>query len=137
MGKTVALDGLLQGELIDRVRASDLTSQAFIDHYFLPSRPLIIEGATAEWRAACWTLNNISQYLPDQMVSVRNNVSGVLFDANSMAHQSVDMPLHQYLHLLRTGSNTTPMYLAQTNLAGLIHNPEFYVPRFRYLRRTP
>lgn len=130
----MALDGMLQGEQIERVAAAELSVDRFVSHYFLRNKPLIIEGATSDWRASSWNLDNISQYLPDRTVNVRNNSSGVLFDANNMAHQSLDMQLHQYLHLLRTGQNQTPMYLAQTNLANMVHDPEFYVPRFRYLR---
>ena len=136
MGKTVVLEELLQGELIERVHASEFTRRRFIQDFFMRSKPLIIEGATADWKASSWTLDNVSQYIPDQSVSVRNKPDGVLFDANSMAHEAVDIPLHQYLHLLRSGKNETPMYLAQTNLAGLLSNPEIYAPRFKYLRRA-
>ena len=99
MGNSVKLEVLTGQELIDRRHVSDVSPQRFVRDYFLPNRPLIIEGATAGWTAASWTLDNLSQYLPDQKVSVRNNQSGVLFDANTMAFEATDMPLHQYLHL--------------------------------------
>ena len=134
MGNSVKLEVLSGQELIDRRHVSDVSPQRFVRDYFLPNRPLIIEGATAGWTAASWTLDNLSQYLPDQKVSVRNNQSGVLFDANTMAFEATDMPLHQYPHLLRTGANRTPMYLAQTNLARMVYRPERYVPRLDYLR---
>jgi len=136
MGNSVNLEELTGQELVDRFHVSEISQRRFVREYFLNNRPVIIQGATSGWTAASWNLGNLSQYIPDQMVSVRNNKSGVLFDANTMDFESADMPLHQYLHMLRTGANSTPMYLAQTNLARLMYRPERCLPRLEYMRAS-
>ena len=52
MGNSVKLEVLTGQELIDRRHVSDVSPQRFVRDYFLPNRPLIIEGATAGWTAA-------------------------------------------------------------------------------------
>jgi len=135
MGNQIKLDGFVASEAISRVQYSDFPRAKFIEHVFLHNKPLIIEGGTADWPAASWNLQNIVQDIPDQQVQVRNNRSGRLFDPENMAHDKTQMSLHEFVDTIRQGKNETPLYMAQTNFAGLVQNPLDFIKRYPYLRR--
>ena len=136
MGNQIKLDGFVTSEAISRVKYSEFSRAEFIEHVFLQNKPLIIEGGTAGWPAARWNLNTIVQDIPDQQVQVRNNRSGRLFNPETMAHDKAEMSLHEFINTIEEGKNETPLYMAQTDLAGLVLKPQDYIGRFPYLRRS-
>jgi ribosomal protein L16 Arg81 hydroxylase len=135
MGNQVSLDAFATTESISRVHGDDLSRSQFIKQYFLPNKPVIIQGANASWPVAGWELDDVISAIPDQLVSVRNNASGRLFDPETMGHQKAEMQLHEFIRCIQSGENTTPLYMAQTNLDDLVEHVADYVPRFHYLRR--
>lgn len=121
---------------IPRIQASALPRSAFIRDYFLTNRAVIIENAIAHWPAAQWDLESIKSAIPDQMVNVRNNSDGRLFDAHTMTNSKTGIMLHEFIDLIREYRNTQPLYLAQTPLTRLLQDTGVVLPRFPYLRRA-
>ena len=121
---------------IARIPASDLTPVAFTSQYFLKNQPVIIENAVTHWPAARWDLESIKADIPDQLVAIRNNSNGKLFDEQTMSQSKAGMMLHDFIDTIREGRNTSPLYLAQASLRHLLRETQSVLPRFPYLRRA-
>ncbi len=85
---------------IDRVQ--DISKSEFIEKYYKPQIPVLLEGLTKNWPAYTkWNLEYIQQLAGDQIVPLYNN-KPTKGKQNSAA-PATEMKLYDYLELLKTG----------------------------------
>ena len=56
---------------IERLSASELSPADFHTKYFRLAKPVVITGATDQWQARKWTIENLVQRVGDNKVSFR------------------------------------------------------------------
>jgi hypothetical protein len=83
-------------------RVKDISKTEFIEKYYKPQIPVLLEGLTKNWPAYTkWNLEYIQQLAGDQMVPLYNN-KPTKGKQNSAA-PATEMRLYDYLDLLKAG----------------------------------
>ncbi len=83
-------------------RVQDISKSEFIEKYYKPQIPVLLEGLTKNWPAYTkWNLEYIQQLAGDQIVPLYNN-KPTKGKQNSAA-PATEMKLYDYLELLKSG----------------------------------
>lgn len=82
-------------------RVKNITKKEFIENYYKPRRPVLIEGLTENWSARKkWTLDYIQQRAGDQVVPLYNNKPAK--GKQSVYAPVKEMELSRYIEILKT-----------------------------------
>jgi hypothetical protein len=82
-------------------RVSTISKKEFIEKYYKPQRPVLIEGLTQDWPAyEKWNLNYIQQKSGDQIVPLYNNKPAK--GKQSVYAPVEEMKLYDYIEILKT-----------------------------------
>lgn len=82
-------------------RVSNISKKEFIEKYYKPQRPVVIEGLTKNWDAfSKWNLDYIQQQAGEQIVPLYNNepTKGKQYSAEP----AKKMKLYDYIEILKT-----------------------------------
>lgn len=82
-------------------RVRDISKKEFIENYYRPQKPVLIEGLTKDWPAfKKWNLEYIQGLAGDQQVPLYNN--SVTKGKQKSAEPVMEMKLYDYLEILKT-----------------------------------
>lgn len=82
-------------------RVKNITKEEFINKYYKPQRPVLIEGLTKDWRAyKIWNLDYIQNKAGNQEVPLYNNEAAK--GKQSVYAPVKKMKLYDYIELLKT-----------------------------------
>ncbi len=83
------------------IRVKNISKEVFIEQFYKPQRPVLIEGLTKNWKAyEKWNLNYIQERAGDQIVPLYNNEPAK--DKESVYAPVKEMKLYDYIELLKT-----------------------------------
>jgi hypothetical protein len=81
---------------IERVRAEDLSVEQFRERFEARNRPVVIEGASAGWRATQqWSVESLVAAFADQPMHARG----------------IDMPAGEFVRYMQTTRDEFPLYV--------------------------
>ncbi len=81
-------------------RVQNITKAEFIEHYYKPQKPVLIEGLTKNWPAhEKWTLNYIQDRAKDQIVPLYDNEPAK--GKESVYAPVKEMKLYDYIEILK------------------------------------
>lgn len=105
-----------RADRVDRVR--DLSADDFLDLYYAPSRPVVIEGALADWPAlAHWTPEYLSELIGDAEVEYQGGRDGAAdFDIFKARHRRT-MPFDRFIASLMPAAFGNDVYMTAANAA--------------------
>lgn len=84
------------------MRVKDISKKDFIEHYYKPQRPVLIENLTKDWDAyQKWNLDYIQQLAGEQVVSLYD--SEPTKGKQNSAAPVKEMKLRDYIDLLKAG----------------------------------
>lgn len=82
-------------------RVKNITKEEFVQNYYKPQRPVLIEGLTKDWGAnEKWSLDYIQSMAGDQVVPLYNNQTTK--GKQKSAEPVTEMKLFDYIELLKT-----------------------------------
>lgn len=82
-------------------RVKNISKEVFIEQFYKPQRPVLIEGLTKNWKAyEKWNLDYIQERAGDQIVPLYNNEPAK--DKESVYAPVKEMKLYDYIELLKT-----------------------------------
>lgn len=103
---------------IKRVSGRDLTSEAFLDLYYAPGRPVVIEGEMADWPALTrWTPDYLKRTIGDARIEYQaGRAANPDFEIDAYSHKQV-MPFDAYIDLIESGSGNDAYITANNSAA--------------------
>lgn len=91
--------GTFKTQPIERVNT--ITKAAFVERYYKPQKPVLIEGLTKDWPAyEKWNLDYIKSLAGDQVVPLYNNQ--VTKGKQKSAEPSTTMKMSEYIDLIKS-----------------------------------
>jgi ribosomal protein L16 Arg81 hydroxylase len=90
-------------------RVKNVTKEEFLNNYYKPQRPVIIEELTADWPAyKKWNLDYIQQLAGDQIVPLYNNEPTKGHTKSVVPAEK--MKLYDYIDILKSGPTDLRMF---------------------------
>ncbi|WP_053970657.1 cupin-like domain-containing protein [Mangrovimonas sp. ST2L15] len=126
----------IQTKPIERVK--DISKEAFIERYYKPQKPVLIEGLTKEWPAyKKWNLDYIQSLAGDQEVPLYNNepTKGKQYSAEPV----MKMKLYDYIEILKTKPTDLRIFFYNIldNMPKLISDFEYPDIGLKFFKRLP
>ena len=95
-------------ELVDRVRAEDLTDRLFLSRYGIPNIPFVVTGLMQRWPAAQWTAESLA----------------ARYGSAPFKCGAYTMRLRDYLQYAAQCQDESPLYLFDSGFADAERHPE-------------
>ncbi|WP_103069780.1 cupin-like domain-containing protein [Aquimarina sediminis] len=119
-------------------RVKNISKEEFIEHYYKPQRPVLIEGLTKEWGAyKKWNLDYIQKRAGDQIVPLYDNKPAK--DKESVYAPVKKMKLYQYIELLKTEPTDLRIFFYNIldSMPELIKDFEYPDIGLKFFKRLP
>ncbi len=121
---------------IDRVK--NISKEDFIEKYYKPQRPVLIEGLTENWDAfQKWNLDYIQKFAGDQIVPLYNNepTKGTQYSAEP----AKKMRMRDYIELIKTQPTDLRIFFydLKAKLPQLLEDFEFPDIGLKFFKRLP
>ena len=101
---------MLKLNLQDIPRVKSISKEDFIEHYYKPQKPVVLENFIQDWPAYNkWSLDYFKEIAGDKIVSLYDDRPVSYKDGFNEAHAK--MPLKDYIHLLQNGSTKYRIFL--------------------------
>jgi cupin-like protein len=119
-------------------RVQHISKNEFIDNYYKPQRPVLIEGITKNWPAYHkWNLNYIQDRAGDQIVPLYD--SKPTTGRQNSAAPATEMRLDDYLELLKTKPTDLRIFFYNIldSMPELAHDFEFPNLGLKFFKKLP
>lgn len=107
------LDRVLRGEdptfkdTIERINVDDISVEEFLDRYERGSRPVIIQGVTAQWPALReWQPDNLIKHYGDGRFKIGESDSG----------RKLRVTMKEYMEYMKYNEDDSPLYMFESSL---------------------
>jgi len=121
---------------IERVR--NISKRDFIDNYYKPQKPVLIEGLTENWAAfQKWNLDYIQQHAGDQIVPLYNNEPTK--GKQNSAEPATQMKMASYIELIKTQPTDLRIFFydLKVKLPELLKDFEYPDIGLKFFKRLP
>lgn len=121
---------------IDRVK--NISKEDFVEKYYKPQRPVLIEGLTENWEAfQKWNLDYIQKFAGEQIVPLYNNepTKGKQYSAEP----AKKMKMYDYIELIKTQPTDLRIFFydLKAKLPELLEDFEFPDIGLKFFKRLP
>lgn len=121
---------------IERVR--DISKKDFINNYYKPQKPVLIEGLTQNWEAfQKWNLDYIQKHAGDQIVPLYNNEPTK--GKQNSAEPATKMKMAAYIELIKTQPTDLRIFFydLKVKLPELLKDFEYPDIGMKFFKRLP
>ncbi|SRX52969.1 cupin-like domain-containing protein [Aequorivita sp. CIP111184] len=119
-------------------RVQNISKKDFIENYYKPQKPVLIEGLTQNWEAfQKWNLDYIQQHAADQIVPLYNN-EPTKGNQNS-AEPATKMKMADYIELIKTQPTDLRIFFydLKVKLPELLKDFEYPDIGLKFFKRLP
>src|SRR5690554_1093373 len=121
---------------VERVR--NISKKDFIEKYYKPQKPVLIEGLTHNWEAfQKWNLDYIQQHAGEQIVPLYNNEPTK--GKQNSAEPATDMKMADYIELIKTKPTDLRIFFydLKVKLPELLKDFEYPDIGLKFFKRLP
>ena len=121
---------------IERVR--NISKKDFIENYYKPQKPVLIEGLTENWDAfQKWNLDYIQQHAGNQIVPLYNNKPTK--GKQNSAEPATEMKMTDYIELIKTKPTDLRIFFydLKVKLPELLKDFEYPDIGLKFFKRLP
>lgn len=121
---------------IPRVR--NITKEKFINNFYKPQKPVLIEGLTENWRAyQKWNLDYVQECAGDQIVSLYNNEPTK--GKQNSAEPVTEMKMADYINLIKSRPTDLRIFFydLKVKLPELLNDFEYPDIGLKFFKRLP
>jgi hypothetical protein len=121
---------------IERVR--NISKKDFVENYYKPQKPVLIEGLTENWAAfQKWNLDYIQQHAGDQIVPLYNNEPTK--GKQNSAEPATEMKMADYIELIKTQPTDLRIFFydLKVKLPELLKDFEYPDIGLKFFKRLP
>lgn len=121
---------------IERVR--DISKEDFLENYFKPQKPVLIEGLTKDWNAfEKWNLDYIQEKAGEQLVPLYNNKPTK--GKQNSAVPATEMKMSDYIDLIKTQPTDLRIFFydLKMKLPELLQDFEYPDLGLKFFKRLP
>lgn len=119
-------------------RVENISKEEFIEKYYKPQRPVLIEGLTKNWEAFHkWNLDYIKEHAGDQVVPLYNNEPTK--GKQNSAEPATKMKMQDYIELIKTKPTDLRIFFydLKARLPELLDDFEFPEIGLKFFKRLP
>ena len=119
-------------------RVSNISKEEFVEQYYKPQRPVLIENLAKDWGAyEKWNLNYFQEHAGDQVVSLYN--SEPTKGKQNSAVPVMDMKLYDYLELIKSKPTDLRIFFFNLldNLPELLNDIKYPDIGMKFFKRLP
>lgn len=119
-------------------RVENISKEEFIEKYYKPQRPVLIEGLTKNWEAFHkWNLDYIKENAGDQIVPLYNNEPTK--GKQNSAEPATKMKMQDYIELIKTKPTDLRIFFydLKARLPELLDDFEFPDIGLKFFKRLP
>ncbi len=128
--------GHIKTTLIERVR--NISKKDFVENYYKPQKPVLIEGLTDNWKAyQKWNLDYIQQQVGEQIVPLYNNEPTK--GKQNSAEPATEMKMADYISLIKTKPTDLRIFFydLKVKLPSLLEDFEYPDIGLKFFKRLP
>lgn len=120
------------------IRIKNISKEDFLEKYYKPQRPVLIEGLTENWDAfQKWNLDYIQKFAGDQVVPLYNNepTKGKQYSAEP----ATKMKMYDYIELIKTKPTDLRIFFydLKARLPELLEDFEYPEIGLKFFKRLP
>ncbi len=119
-------------------RVTNISKEEFVENYYKPQNPVLIEGLTKNWKAyEKWNLDYIQKHAGDQIVPLYNNKPAK--GKQSVYDPVKEMKLYDYIQLLKTESTDLRIFFYNIldSMPELLKDFEYPDIGLKFFKRLP